>query len=45
MAYTEKVSLNGTALSFLLYECMNSVHSQVRTYYSLLKIAKNINIY
>ncbi|CAH0719993.1 unnamed protein product, partial [Brenthis ino] len=28
MAYTEKVSLNGTALSFLLYECMNSVHSQ-----------------
>ncbi|XP_026489822.2 BRCA1-A complex subunit Abraxas 1-like [Vanessa tameamea] len=28
MAYTEKVSLNGTALSFLLYECMNSVNSQ-----------------
>ncbi|XP_045449560.1 BRCA1-A complex subunit Abraxas 1-like [Melitaea cinxia] len=28
MAYTEKVSLNGTALSFLLYECMNSVSSQ-----------------
>ncbi|XP_050348436.1 BRCA1-A complex subunit Abraxas 1-like [Nymphalis io] len=28
MAYTEKVSLNGTALSFLLYECMNSPNSQ-----------------
>ncbi|XP_068633777.1 BRISC complex subunit FAM175B-like [Battus philenor] len=28
MAYTEKVSLNGTALSFLLYECVNSVNSQ-----------------
>ncbi|XP_049872317.1 BRISC complex subunit FAM175B-like [Pectinophora gossypiella] len=28
MAYTEKVSLSGTALSFLLYECVNSVNSQ-----------------
>ncbi|RVE41938.1 hypothetical protein evm_013406 [Chilo suppressalis] len=28
MAYTEKVSLSGTALSFLLYECINSVNSQ-----------------
>ncbi|XP_014362132.2 BRISC complex subunit FAM175B [Papilio machaon] len=28
MAYTEKVSLNGTALSFLLYECVNSSNSQ-----------------
>ncbi|CAG4930036.1 unnamed protein product [Colias eurytheme] len=28
MAYTEKVSLNGTALSFLLYECLNSSNSQ-----------------
>ncbi|CAK1555326.1 unnamed protein product [Leptosia nina] len=28
MAYTEKVSLNGTALSFLLYECLNSSCSQ-----------------
>ncbi|XP_013181508.1 PREDICTED: BRCA1-A complex subunit Abraxas-like [Papilio xuthus] len=28
MAYTEKVSLNGTALSFLLYECVNSSSSQ-----------------
>ncbi|XP_039755035.1 BRISC complex subunit FAM175B-like [Pararge aegeria] len=28
MAYTEKVSLNGTALSFLLYECLNSVNCQ-----------------
>lgn len=27
-SYTEKVSLSGTALSFLLYECINSVHSQ-----------------
>lgn len=29
MAYTEKVSISGTALSFLLYECVNSIHSQV----------------
>ncbi|KAI5645969.1 hypothetical protein NE865_01862 [Phthorimaea operculella] len=28
MAYTEKVSISGTALSFLLYECVNSVNSQ-----------------
>ncbi|CAK1585375.1 unnamed protein product [Parnassius mnemosyne] len=28
MAYTEKVSLNGTALSFLLFECVNSVNTQ-----------------
>lgn len=28
MAYTEKVSLSGTALSFLLYECTNSGNSQ-----------------
>ncbi|KAG6448872.1 BRISC complex subunit FAM175B [Manduca sexta] len=28
MAYTEKVSLSGTALSFLLYECINSGISQ-----------------
>lgn len=28
MAYTEKVSLSGTALSFLLYECVNSGCSQ-----------------
>lgn len=28
MAYTEKVSLSGTALSFLLYECINSANSQ-----------------
>ncbi|XP_063622196.1 BRISC complex subunit FAM175B-like [Cydia splendana] len=28
MAYTEKVSLSGTALSFLLYECVNSVNCQ-----------------
>ncbi|XP_026319008.1 BRISC complex subunit FAM175B-like [Hyposmocoma kahamanoa] len=28
MAYTEKVSISGTALSFLLYECVNSINSQ-----------------
>ncbi|XP_072932676.1 BRISC complex subunit FAM175B-like [Epargyreus clarus] len=28
MAYTEKVGLNSTALSILLYECINSMHSQ-----------------
>ncbi|KAJ0183270.1 hypothetical protein K1T71_001246 [Dendrolimus kikuchii] len=27
-SYTEKVSLSGTALSLLLYECVNSVNSQ-----------------
>ncbi|XP_075975112.1 BRISC complex subunit FAM175B-like [Anticarsia gemmatalis] len=28
MAYTEKVLLSGTALSFLFYECINSANSQ-----------------
>ncbi|KAG7298955.1 hypothetical protein JYU34_017421 [Plutella xylostella] len=28
MAYTEKVSISGTALSFLLYECVNSGNGQ-----------------
>lgn len=48
MAYTEKVLLSGTALSFLFYECVNSVNSQVSTliHYSVLfYFLCTVNIY